>query len=324
MIIRSYGDFKRIITIWPGPGEMTLRFTEADDSFSIFTDELSMEYDLSISSRRRNSGAIYVRNINITNNNVHHFTIHNWDGITSDMSVSLGIDKDKDGDVDFEIELEDQMTGEEIQVIIRDMEKSSSSFLTTSMILMVVGFVSITAMGCFLGSTEVGKLALLSLILPLYTRLIKEKILDNEIRGMIRGYIIANPGDNYNSIKRALGLNNGALAYHLKVLEKANIIKSRQNGMYKRFYPASMNVPKENGQGISEIQRLVLMKVNESPGISQKEIAKLLGLSKGVVNYHVKVLFSKNMLIMEKRGRRTLCYVNSDKSDIIIGKNKEN
>jgi predicted transcriptional regulator len=85
-----------------------------------------------------------------------------------------------------------------------------------------------------------------------------------------------------------------------------------------------MKVPMENGNQVSEIQRLVLTKVKESPGISQKEIAKLLGLSKGVINYHVKVLFTKKMLKMEKRGRRTHCYVNSDIVDEIKNTDKEN
>jgi predicted transcriptional regulator len=202
------------------------------------------------------------------------------------------------------------MTGGQIEIIIMNKEKSDSSFLTTTSILLIVGFVSIAGIGCLIGSTEVGKLALLSLILPLYTRIKKEEVLDNEIRGMIRGYIIANPGDNYNSIKRALGLNNGALAHHLRVLEKAEIIQSKQDGMFKRFYPAGMKIPYEDGGEISEMQRILLLKIADSPGISQKEVARLLGLSKGVINYHVKVLYAKQLIKMEKRGRKTHCYVN--------------
>jgi WD40 repeat protein len=324
-IIIPFHDSKREIALKEIIGEISLRFGEEDNIFLIFTESQYVEYDLTIYVENPEDYEIFsLYDINITNTEVHYYSINNWEGIKDNKAISLGIDEDKDGDVDLNIDLEDQMTGEEIQVIIRNMGKSESSFFTTSMILLIIGFISITGIGCLLGSTEVGKLALLTLILPLYTRLKKEEILDNEIRGMIRGYIIANPGDNYNSIKRALGLNNGALAYHLQVLEKARIIKSRQNGMYKRFYPASMNVPKENGTQISEIQRLVLIKSMESPGISQKEIAKLLGLSKGVINYHVRILNGKKMLRVEKRGKRTQCYVNSDMKDEIMRINEKN
>jgi predicted transcriptional regulator len=306
-------DLKREIALKNVQGEISLKIGEEDNMFSILTESQYVEYDLAIDTGDYEDNEIFsVTRINITSSEIHHYYIYKWEDIKSDNAVSLGIDKDKDGDVDLNIDLEDQMTGEQIQVIIRNMGKSSSSFFTTSMLLLIIGFISITGIGCFIGGTEIGKLALLTLILPLYTRIKKDQVLDNEIRGMIRGYIIANPGDNYNSIKRALGLNNGALAYHLKVLEKARIIKSRQNGMYKRFYPARMNIPRENGTQISEIQRLVLTKVMESPGISQKEIAKLLGLSKGVINYHVRILNGKKMLKVEKRGRKTQCYLNSD------------
>jgi WD40 repeat protein len=318
-----FQDSKREVALTKTIGEISLKFGEEEDIFSIFTESQYVEYNLMIFVGNLEDYEIFsLSNINITNTEVHHYNINNWENIKEDKAISLEIDEDKDGDVDLIINLEDEMTGEEIQVIIRNMGKSSSTFFTTSMILLIIGFISITGIGCLLGSTEVGKLALLTLILPLYTRLKKEEVLDNEIRGMIRGYIIANPGDNYNSIKRALGLNNGALAYHLKVLERAKIIKSRQNGIYKRFYPASMNIPLENGTKISEIQRLVLLKISESPGINQKEIAKLLGLSKGVINYHIKILYSKKMINMEKKGRNTQCYVNSDVVREVISRNK--
>jgi WD40 repeat protein/predicted transcriptional regulator len=313
-----YQESKRRFALTKTIGEISLKFGEEEDIFSIFTESTYVVYNLTISSGNREDYEIFSLScINITNLEVHYYSINDWEMIRKDKAISLGIDEDSDGNIDINIDLENEMTGEEIQVIVKNMGKSSSPFFTTSMILLIIGFISIAGIGGLIGSTEIGKLALLTLILPLYTRIKKEEVLNNEIRGMIRGYIIANPGDNYNSIKRALGLNNGALAYHLKVLEKARIIKSRQNGMYKRFYPASMNVPKENGTQISEIQRLVLIKTLESPGISQKEIARLLGLSKGVINYHIKVLFNKQMLKIEKRGRKTHCYINSDIVDEI-------
>ena len=38
-------------------------------------------------------------------------------------------------------------------------------------------------------------------------------------------------------------LKNGALAYHLKTLEREDLIKSQTDGKFKRFYPYEMNVP---------------------------------------------------------------------------------
>ncbi len=306
----SHSDFYKGINVYVERGGDALELDEDGNTLTISTTDAEKNYSLRIEAwGDSGKDVFYLTNVKIKNEETHHYFINNWEGLTSDLkAVTLGIDEDSDGKIDLSIDLENGMTGEEIQIIIMSKGKSDSAFLTTSLLL-IVGFVSIAGIGCLIGSSEVGKLALISLILPLYTRIKKEEVLDNEIRGMIRGYIIANPGDNYNSIKRALDLNNGTLAHHLRVLERADVIQSKQDGMFKRFYPASMKIPRDNGGEISEIQRILLSKIAESPGINQKEIASLLGLSKGVVSYHVKMLLGKQLLRIEKRGRKTFCYV---------------
>jgi predicted transcriptional regulator len=309
IVIPNLGD-SREIEVFGDTGGLAIDLDVERSSFIISTEKSYNIYSLKLTSEGDFGREVFeVTDINLTGSEVHHYSVNNWEGFIQDpKAVTLGVDNNGDETIDLIIDLENGMTGEEIQVIIMNKGKSDSSFITITSIMLIVGFVSIASIGGLIASTEVGKLALISLILPLYTRIKKEKVLDNEIRGMIRGYIIANPGDNYNSIKRALDLNNGTLAYHLRVLERTKIIRSKQDGMYKRFYPAGMKVPAENGGEISEIQRILLKKIAESPGISQKEIAKMLGLSKGVINYHVKILYGKHLLKMERRGRKTLCY----------------
>ncbi|UCE36071.1 MAG: PKD domain-containing protein [Thermoplasmata archaeon] len=299
------------IGVYGEDGGDAIELDEDYDTLTISTSDIEKKYSLIFEAEDDFGKDIFsLTDVKIKSGETHHYLINNWEGITSDKkAVTLAIDRDGDGNIDVTIDLENGMTGEEIEIIILSKGESESSFITTTSLILIVGFVSVAGIGCILGSTEVGKLVLLSLILPLYTRIKKEEVLDNEIRGMIRGYIIANPGDNYNSIKRALSLNNGALAYHLKVLERANIIQSKKDGMFKRFYPAGMKIPQGNGGEISEIQRILLQKISESPGINQKEVAALLGLSKGVINYHIKVLLAKELLHIEKKGRKTHCYI---------------
>jgi WD40 repeat protein/DNA-binding transcriptional ArsR family regulator len=324
-LLIPHTDIDKVINIYGDSGGDTVELNEENDVLTFYTTDFEKNYSLRFEADDDPGKDLFLLSaIKIRSEDTHYFFINNWEGLTSDTkAVTLGIDEDGDGEIDVSIDLENGMTGEEIEIIILSKGESDSSFFTTINLILIVGFVGIAGLGGFIWATEIGKLALLSLILPLYTRIKKEKVLDNEIRGMIRGYVIANPGDNYNSIKRALGLNNGVLAHHLKVLERAEIIKSRQDGMFKRFYPASMRIPAENGGEISEIQNVLLHKIVESPGISQKEIATLLGLSKGVINYHVKVLLAKQMLKMEKRGRKTYCYVNKKALHIIKNTSKD-
>jgi predicted transcriptional regulator len=161
-------------------------------------------------------------------------------------------------------------------------------------------------------STEVGKCALLLFFLPLYTKLRKEEILDDYTRGRIHGYIQANPGEHYNAIKRALDLNNGSLTHHLSILEKDGEIKSRIDGVYKRFYPKTMIIPNGGAGELTETQKMIMAKIKETPGISQKDIATLLGISSATVNYHIERMLALKVVKRERLGMRVKYYENEE------------
>ena len=171
-------------------------------------------------------------------------------------------------------------------------------------------FISITLLSVvvalgYVGGTERGKLfVLFFLFVPLYSRMKKNTVLDHYVRGQIHGYIVANPGDHYNSIKEALKLNNGTLAYHIRVLEREGIVKSRSDGIYKRFYPSDMKVPENDGTRLTEIQKIILKRIKETPGISQKEMSRLVGVSPSTINYHIDILKSAGLVRSERRGMR--------------------
>ena len=173
-----------------------------------------------------------------------------------------------------------------------------------------VSLVSLAAVGLVgLSATEFGKYKLLTLLfVPLYVRLKHDEVLDNYIRGQIHGYIIANPGDHYNSIRDGLELSNGIVAHHLATLEREGLIQSMRDGMYKRFFPANAKLPPED-EGHFNIQKRIVAIIKNNPGISQKEIAQKVGVSSPTVNYHVSVLATARMIRVEKVGRRTHCYV---------------
>ena len=161
------------------------------------------------------------------------------------------------------------------------------------------------------GFTENGRYWFLKFMLvPLYTRLKREKILDHFLRGQVYGFIKANPGAHYNLIRKKLNINNGALAYHISVLERERFIRSRRDGTLKRFYPANMNIPK--GHELTEMEKRIIDVVKANPGFSQKDIANTLGLSPQVVNYHIKSLARAHILRLGRVGKRTLCYLSED------------
>lgn len=160
-------------------------------------------------------------------------------------------------------------------------------------------------------ATERGKTALVfTLFLPMYTRLRHEKVLDHETRGMIRGYIVANPGDHYNSIKEALELPNGTLAYHIQVLQKEMIVRSVKDGKFRRFYPAEMRIP-EGGEP-TKIQRVILDLIRTNPGITPRDAAGLLGLTASTVSYHLEKLVEHERIEYRREGITKRLYVQGD------------
>ncbi len=159
--------------------------------------------------------------------------------------------------------------------------------------------------------TEVGKSTFLSLLfLPLYVKLKPGEVLDQYLRGQIHGYIIANPGEHYNAIKEQLGVTNGALAYHLRVLEKADYIRAARDGMYKRFYPVGVKIPKR--RRLSTFQESIVKTVRDKPALSQKDLAELLGVSNQVINYHIKQLEGANIIRLERDGRSSRVFLGPD------------
>jgi uncharacterized membrane protein/DNA-binding MarR family transcriptional regulator len=159
-----------------------------------------------------------------------------------------------------------------------------------------------------LGGTEVGRYALLAgLLIPLYTKLMKDRVLDHYLRGKIHGYIIANPGEHYNAIKEQLDVTNGALSYHLRVLEREGYIRSRMDGMYKRFYPSEMKLPRSTHR-ISSFQEVILTIVKNNHGVSQKDIARRIGVSSQVINYHIKLLEDAGLIKVDRTRRKSRVY----------------
>jgi predicted transcriptional regulator len=155
--------------------------------------------------------------------------------------------------------------------------------------------------------TEVGFVTMLYSLVFLYSKLSQKKVEDHEVRGLIRGYILANPGDHYSSIKKKLNLNNGTLAYHLKILEEREYIRSRRDGIYKRYYPMRMRIDPHSTP--LSTQEMILNLIIENPGVSRRDVARGLEISRQVVNYHTKVLVNSGLITYKRDNGATVYYV---------------
>jgi len=178
-----------------------------------------------------------------------------------------------------------------------------------------ISYIGITGLLTLLiiGSTEAGKYGLLkTFFLPLYSRLKKDEMLDHFVRGQIYGYIMSHPGEHYNHIKNKLEVTNGTLSHHLRALEFQGFIKSQRDGTYKRFYPTDMKIPRTKGIQLSDLQIGIVDAIRQSPGISQKEIAKREGISQQSISYNLSLLKRMGILDSSMEGVRKKYYITSE------------
>ena len=86
-------------------------------------------------------------------------------------------------------------------------------------------------------------------------------------------------------------------------LEKEEFIKSRRDGIYKRFYPTGMQVPVKTTKKLSPMEKDIIGVIKLNPGIIQKDIARMLKLSQQLVSYHVNLMIESGVLRAERHGK---------------------
>jgi len=147
---------------------------------------------------------------------------------------------------------------------------------------------------------------LLSLFVPLYSKLKKEK-LESGVRWEILGYLKAKPYATYSELKRDLGLTNGTLMHHLRILEREELIRSRRVGKYKIFYHMDKRMP-ENFSYLSPIKKRLLEYIMDNPGTVQKSLSRIFKKSQTDLNYHLNELYRMGLIKKKREGKYVKYY----------------
>jgi len=144
----------------------------------------------------------------------------------------------------------------------------------------------------------------LGLCIPLYSKLNTSSIFGNNIRADIYNLITDNPGITFGAITRKLKLKPGTASHHIRILEREGYINSKKIGKFRRYYEMGIKTSDHN-----QIQDQIIQQVQDHPGISQAQIAKELDLSRQLVNYHIKDLISSQVILTEKIGNKSNCFI---------------
>jgi predicted transcriptional regulator len=136
---------------------------------------------------------------------------------------------------------------------------------------------------------------------PGFTRFAKDEVLEHDRRGELYQYIKNNPGSSFSDLRRVTEMANGTLVHHLRILEHQEYVKPVRDGFRTRFY---VRGPKITPQPyLTRTQQDLLDFISSNPGITQKELAALVGLPRESVSYHAKRLASQGQLEVRTQGK---------------------
>ncbi|MGA1793662.1 MAG: helix-turn-helix domain-containing protein [Thermoplasmatota archaeon] len=158
-------------------------------------------------------------------------------------------------------------------------------------------------------ASEVFKYRWLTLALvPLYSLVHDEKVLDHFFRGRLFEYIKEHPGVTFTALKDHFEVNNGTLTYHLHRLEREDLITYRNLGKYKMFYADGVRI-RGCEVVISPLDKDIIELISERPGITTAQVISLLKgeRSQRTISRHLKQLERKGFLEVERsHGARRL------------------
>ncbi len=143
-------------------------------------------------------------------------------------------------------------------------------------------------------------------VLPLYSRIEKDELLDHEARKRLFGLVKDDPGIHAHALAEAADLGWGTTVYHLRRLEQNGFVTSERKGRYRRFFPASGFVERTR-EVLSVLQNdntnAIAHAVLEDPGLNQSEICEELDISPSLANWHLNQLLDAGLIERERRGR---------------------
>lgn len=148
-------------------------------------------------------------------------------------------------------------------------------------------------------ATEAGRTGLLVSLAPLFTRLQPSDILTHDVRASVFAAIRNHPGIRFTELRKDLGISNGAMVFHLRVLQREGYVVSRVAWTKRIYYASGSVAPSVSLEPSSEVATLLA----SSPALSQSEIARRFGISRQLARYHLRALERAGRVEAQRKGR---------------------
>ncbi|GEM_PF-3335241 len=161
------------------------------------------------------------------------------------------------------------------------------------------------------GIWRVLKLTGLAALLPLYSHLSDDEILEDPNRAGIYRLIQEEPGISTKDIADRLGLAWGTVTHHLGKLEKRRFVVSKKYGKYRRYFAnGEGGSDKKDALAVLRVDRTgdVAALIRSHPGMTQKAVSEALGVSSSTILWHVKRLEEVQLVTKVREGKLVRYY----------------
>jgi predicted transcriptional regulator len=127
-----------------------------------------------------------------------------------------------------------------------------------------------------------------------------EDVLAVEARRRLYEFVRNNPGFHLREIARALDLSITLADYHLRFLEKHELVSASMDGEYKRYYPRSVPGAADERPALTDAQKVILAFLRqpvplrvlaflmERESASHKEMLERVPVSPSTLSHHLK------------------------------------
>lgn len=113
-----------------------------------------------------------------------------------------------------------------------------------------------------------------------------------------------------DELRDRLGMNRGTLLWHLRLLERLELVRSKRVGRVRVWYRRDAGAPTNEELLVEDApqRRSVLDAITQQPGLSLSDVARATGLAKSSVHRHVATLASAGIVELRKEALRTCLY----------------
>ena len=131
--------------------------------------------------------------------------------------------------------------------------------------------------------------------------------LELDSRRKIYEQIEAVPGIHFRELARRLKIPTGVIEYHLRYLETHELIVSRHEGRYKRYFIIGKLGSRDKeliGLLRQQMPRRILMHLLLNPKTSHKKLRKVFHVSASTLSFHISKLLEAELVDQLRIGRK--------------------